>query len=94
MLNSSELPVLGFFITPEIAFGLVYILFYPQVSAWKPFRSPSDLETDAQPPSCVLDAFTNAIEACDQLDSVKDGIIAFPGQCHFKPHPWRPQGPM
>lgn len=33
----------------------------------------------------MLDAFTNAaIEACDQLDGVKDGIIALPGQCHFK----------
>ncbi|CEJ62173.1 hypothetical protein PMG11_10681 [Penicillium brasilianum] len=40
---------------------------------------------DVQPPTCVLDAFTNAaIEACDELDGVKDGIIALPGQCHFQ----------
>ncbi|KAJ5381142.1 uncharacterized protein N7496_003570 [Penicillium cataractarum] len=40
---------------------------------------------DVRPPTCVLDAFTNAaIEACDELDGVKDGIIALPGQCHFQ----------
>ncbi|KAJ5693050.1 hypothetical protein N7462_002473 [Penicillium macrosclerotiorum] len=37
------------------------------------------------PPSCVLEAFTNAaIEACDLLDGVKDSVIAYPGQCHFQ----------
>ena len=31
-----------------------------------------------------MDAFTAAAtEACDELDGVKDGIIAYPGQCHF-----------
>jgi len=40
---------------------------------------------DTRPPTCVLEAFTNAaIEECDELDGVKDGIIALPGQCHFK----------
>ncbi|KAL3460793.1 Tannase/feruloyl esterase [Aspergillus heterothallicus] len=37
------------------------------------------------PPSCVLNAFTDAaISACDLLDGVKDNIISYPGQCHFK----------
>ena len=45
-------------------------------------RSPF---TDTQPPACVLEAFTDAaIDACDLLDGVKDGIISLPGQCHFK----------
>ncbi|OOF99186.1 hypothetical protein ASPCADRAFT_204850 [Aspergillus carbonarius ITEM 5010] len=40
---------------------------------------------DTQPPACVLEAFTDAaIDACDLLDGVKDGIISLPGQCHFK----------
>ncbi|KAJ5684253.1 uncharacterized protein N7477_000598 [Penicillium maclennaniae] len=40
---------------------------------------------DTQPPLCVLDAFTEAaIDACDVLDGVKDKIISYPGQCHFK----------
>lgn len=48
-------------------------------------RTTPNLNTDVRPPTCVLDAFTNAaIEACDELDGVKDGIIALPGQCHFQ----------
>lgn len=32
----------------------------------------------------MLDAFTAAaIEACDELDGVKDGIISYPGRCNF-----------
>ena len=34
---------------------------------------------------CVVDAFTQAaIAECDGLDGVLDGIIAYPGQCHFE----------
>ncbi|KAK2596316.1 hypothetical protein N8I77_013212 [Diaporthe amygdali] len=39
---------------------------------------------DTRPPACVLEAFTEAaIGACDELDGVKDGVIAFPDQCDF-----------
>ncbi|KAI8165397.1 hypothetical protein K4K49_011514 [Colletotrichum sp. SAR 10_70] len=39
---------------------------------------------DVIPPSCVLNAFTDAaIEACDELDGVKDSIISLPGSCNF-----------
>ncbi|KAJ5600821.1 hypothetical protein N7450_001888 [Penicillium hetheringtonii] len=49
---------------------------------WAPFMAQL---LDTRPPTCVLEAFTNAaIEECDELDGVKDGIIALPGQCHFK----------
>ncbi|KAJ5979746.1 hypothetical protein N7481_007044 [Penicillium waksmanii] len=49
---------------------------------WAPFMAQL---LDTRPPTCVLDAFTAAAtEACDELDGVKDGIIALPGQCHFK----------
>jgi feruloyl esterase len=57
--------------------------FYLRLLAW--CISSSNRTSDVQPPTCVLDAFTKAaIEACDHLDGVKDSIIAFPGQCHFK----------
>ncbi|KAK4505928.1 hypothetical protein PRZ48_003893 [Zasmidium cellare] len=37
------------------------------------------------PPSCEIDAFTNAsVKACDALDGLEDGIISAPTQCHFK----------
>ncbi|KAJ5110638.1 hypothetical protein N7532_001173 [Penicillium argentinense] len=49
---------------------------------WAPFLSQL---LDTRPPKCVLDTFTSAATAaCDELDGVKDGIIAYPGQCHFK----------
>lgn len=36
------------------------------------------------PPQCVLDALSNAaLDACDELDGVKDSIIALPGSCTF-----------
>ncbi|KAK3678822.1 hypothetical protein LTR78_001275 [Recurvomyces mirabilis] len=36
------------------------------------------------PLSCELDAITApAIDACDELDGVKDGVISLPGECHF-----------
>ncbi|KAK5690424.1 hypothetical protein LTR97_012292 [Elasticomyces elasticus] len=36
------------------------------------------------PPSCELEAILAAdVEACDELDGVKDGIIAAPGLCAF-----------
>ncbi|KAI1854841.1 hypothetical protein JX266_000959 [Neoarthrinium moseri] len=36
------------------------------------------------PPLCVLDAFTNAsISGCDELDGVKDNVIATPDKCQF-----------
>lgn len=39
---------------------------------------------DVVPPQCVLDAFSNAaLDACDELDGVKDNIIALPGSCTF-----------
>jgi feruloyl esterase len=39
------------------------------------------------PPPCELSAFTSAaIEACDGLDGVVDGIISLPGLCDFDPH--------
>ncbi|OQD67559.1 hypothetical protein PENPOL_c003G10413 [Penicillium polonicum] len=44
-------------------------------------------ELDYYPTACELDAITDlAINACDALDGVKDGIIAFPGLCHFDPY--------
>ncbi|KAJ5294878.1 hypothetical protein N7508_009699 [Penicillium antarcticum] len=40
---------------------------------------------DSKPPLCVVEAFTQAaIAECDGLDGVTDGIIAYPGQCHFE----------
>lgn len=39
------------------------------------------------PSPCEITAFTNAaIEACDILDGVKDGIISAPNLCNFSPH--------
>ncbi|PLB45129.1 tannase and feruloyl esterase [Aspergillus steynii IBT 23096] len=39
------------------------------------------------PSPCEINAFTNAaIEACDMLDGVKDGIISAPDLCDFNPH--------
>ena len=36
------------------------------------------------PPQCALQAFADAaIDSCDLLDGVKDGIISLPGQCLF-----------
>lgn len=38
------------------------------------------------PAPCELNAITAAaIEACDELDGVKDGIVAAHGQCKFDP---------
>jgi hypothetical protein len=38
------------------------------------------------PPPCELDAITKAtIAACDELDGVKDDILANPESCHFDP---------
>lgn len=38
------------------------------------------------PPRCELDAITQAaIEACDELDGVKDGVIGAVGLCAFDP---------
>lgn len=38
------------------------------------------------PPPCVFEAFSAAaITACDELDGVKDGVIALPGLCNFDP---------
>lgn len=42
------------------------------------------MRADTRPPACVLEAFTQAaISACDGLDGVEDGVIAFPEQCDF-----------
>lgn len=39
------------------------------------------------PRPCELDAISAAaIEACDELDGVKDGIVAAPSLCKFDPH--------
>jgi pimeloyl-ACP methyl ester carboxylesterase len=39
------------------------------------------------PTPCEIKAFTKAaIDACDELDGVKDGIISAPDLCHFNPH--------
>lgn len=39
------------------------------------------------PPSCILDYFTDAVtETCDDLDGVKDGVIAALSLCHFNPY--------
>jgi pimeloyl-ACP methyl ester carboxylesterase len=41
----------------------------------------------AYPPPCEIEAFTRAaVEACDELDGVKDRIISEPKRCHFSPH--------
>ncbi|KAL5593467.1 hypothetical protein FOBRF1_012569 [Fusarium oxysporum] len=41
---------------------------------------------DYYPPICELNAITKAaIEACDQLDGVKDGVISNPDLCKFDP---------
>lgn len=38
------------------------------------------------PPPCVFEALRDAaIAACDELDGVKDGVIALPGLCKFDP---------
>lgn len=38
------------------------------------------------PPTCEFEAFTQAaIDACDGLDGLKDGIISSPGLCTFDP---------
>ncbi|KAI9040095.1 tannase and feruloyl esterase [Aspergillus affinis] len=39
------------------------------------------------PSPCEINAFTKAaIEACDMLDGVRDGVISAPDLCHFNPH--------
>lgn len=39
------------------------------------------------PPPCEIKAFTQAaIDACDKLDGVEDGIISAPNRCHFQAH--------
>jgi hypothetical protein len=41
-------------------------------------------ELGVHPPQCELDAITAAaIEACDELDGVRDGIVSAHGQCTF-----------
>ncbi|KAJ6099576.1 tannase and feruloyl esterase [Penicillium canescens] len=41
-------------------------------------------ETGVYPSPCEVDAFTKAaVEACDLLDGVKDGIISIPDRCHI-----------
>jgi hypothetical protein len=41
-------------------------------------------ELEAYPPQCEFDAITAAaIEACDELDGIKDGIVSAHGQCTF-----------
>jgi hypothetical protein len=43
-------------------------------------------EMGVHPPMCELHAITEAaIEACDELDGVKDGLVAAHGQCSFDP---------
>lgn len=43
-------------------------------------------ELGVHPPSCEFEALTDAaIEACDELDGVKDGLVAAHGQCAFDP---------
>ncbi|KAH7094406.1 feruloyl esteras-like protein B precursor [Paraphoma chrysanthemicola] len=43
-------------------------------------------DLDAYPTSCELDAVRMAaIEACDALDGLRDGILAVPGECTFEP---------
>ncbi|KAJ5758775.1 hypothetical protein N7520_005931 [Penicillium odoratum] len=43
-------------------------------------------QLDYYPSECELDAITkHAIEACDEIDGVKDGIISMPGSCQFDP---------
>ncbi|PNP59970.1 hypothetical protein FNYG_14707 [Fusarium nygamai] len=38
------------------------------------------------PKMCVLSAIVDAaVEACDELDGVKDGILSLPNECHFDP---------
>lgn len=44
-------------------------------------------QLDYYPEACEMNAFTQAaIDACDVLDGLEDGIIAAPGLCHFAPH--------
>jgi hypothetical protein len=44
------------------------------------------LEGDAQIPAAKMTAIENAaLEACDALDGVKDGVIDDPRKCHFDP---------
>ncbi|KAM5354720.1 hypothetical protein ACJ41O_001367 [Fusarium nematophilum] len=41
---------------------------------------------DYFPPPCELDAITKAaVDACDNLDGVRDGVISDPGLCDFDP---------
>ncbi|KAM0717413.1 hypothetical protein Q7P37_007265 [Cladosporium fusiforme] len=43
-------------------------------------------EMDVHPPTCEFNAITDAaIEACDELDGVKDGLVSAHGQCTFDP---------
>ncbi|KAM0710345.1 hypothetical protein Q7P35_002707 [Cladosporium inversicolor] len=43
-------------------------------------------EMGAHPPTCEFHAITAAaIEACDELDGIKDGIVSAHGQCSFDP---------
>lgn len=43
-------------------------------------------ELDYFPPPCEILAFTAAaIEACDELDGLKDDVISSPQMCHFDP---------
>lgn len=52
--------------------------FFPQVAMQKQAYFP---------PACELNAITGAaIEECDALDGVQDGVIAASGLCRFDPH--------
>jgi len=43
-------------------------------------------EMGVHPPACEFHAITEAaIEACDELDGVKDGLVSAHGQCNFDP---------
>ncbi|XDG07066.1 hypothetical protein ABKA04_006681 [Annulohypoxylon sp. FPYF3050] len=43
-------------------------------------------QVGAYPPSCEIDAITNAaLEACDNMDGIADGVITDPESCDFDP---------
>ncbi|KAJ0117753.1 hypothetical protein J7T55_001953 [Diaporthe amygdali] len=57
---------------------------WPELQAASGYASFLAQLLDVVPPQCVLDAFSNAaLDACDELDGVKDSIIALPGSCNF-----------
>lgn len=55
------------------------------VAGYYPTLLMDDLE--AYPPPCEIKAFTRAaMEHCDKLDGLADGIISDPSYCDFDPH--------